>query len=255
MTMTAMIVNPYKATFAVSNWFDALVGRVLPQVREYISEHAYEDIIGDHSVQLDKDVFKALEGAGPNGGKSIISILKEQYGIELVALETVDINPPPEYRKDTIATWLATKAADRAVGETAGRIKQAVAVELGMSVQELDQQLKDPSFLSSPAYQNALAFAKDMVKRDRAGVKDIRIGSTDSTPFGRGTVAELAGGFAAAFAARDNSGSAGGRRDRQDPDNQGEDDSSQEGGRRKERRDNLRKITQKIEDNMDRGKG
>jgi len=42
---------------------------------------------------------------------------------------------------------------------------------------------------TTPAYQSALAFAKDMVKRDRAGaagdLRDIRVGSSDGTPFGK----------------------------------------------------------------------
>jgi len=49
-----------------------------------------------------------------------------------------------------------------------------------------------------------------MVKRDRAGaagdLRDIRVGSSDGTPFGKGTMAELVGGIAATFAAKDSGG-------------------------------------------------
>ena len=68
MTMTAMIVNPYKALFLVKDWFDALVMRVLPRVRQYISEHTYDEIINDKGVQLDEDVFKRVFGSWKDAG-------------------------------------------------------------------------------------------------------------------------------------------------------------------------------------------
>ena len=45
MTLTAAIVNPYKAMFAVTDWFAAMTSRVLPHVREFITRYTYEDMM------------------------------------------------------------------------------------------------------------------------------------------------------------------------------------------------------------------
>jgi len=202
MTMTTMITNPYKAMFRVKDWFDALVSRVLPCVREYISEHSYDEIIGDRDVKLDQDVFEALNQVGGNGEPSIISILKNEYGIVLVALETVNIDPPEGYRETTLAKWKAEQIAQKEAEETAGRILRAVAIEAGIEVGFLRARLDaDPSLRGKSAkdggFREAFDYAKDLVKRDRAGggLTDVRIGNADGTKLdpATATIASLIG--------------------------------------------------------------
>ena len=191
MTMTAMIINPYKALFLVREWFDALVGRVLPRVRQYISEHTYDKIINDPGTQLDKDVFALLnepDKADPKG-RSIIEILREEYGIALVALETINIDPPEGYREATLAKWKAQQTADKDMEETAGRILKSVARLAHISEDELKKKLeKDPKLRGLPnaegGFKEDFERAWDQVKRDRAGdgLEDIRVGNVDGTP-------------------------------------------------------------------------
>ncbi|MCX6718287.1 MAG: hypothetical protein NTY81_01640 [Candidatus Staskawiczbacteria bacterium] len=227
MTMTAMIINPYKALFLVRDWFDALVTRVLPRVRQYISEHEYDKIINDPGTQLDRDVFAMLAHDGPGGEPSIISILKNQYGIELLALETVNIDPPEGYREATLAKWSAQQTADKDMEETAGRILKSVARLAHITEDELKEKLDaNPKLRGIPnsegGFKDDFDRAWDQVKRDRAGasgdLRDIRIGSVDGTPFAQGSIAELIGGVAAAFAVKD---SGGGQRGVGNPGRQG----------------------------------
>lgn len=190
MTMTAMIVNPYKALFLVREWFDALVGRVLPRVRQYISEHEYDKIINDPGTQLDKDVFDLLgqpDRADPQN-RSILKILRDEYGIELVALETVNVDPPEGYREATLAKWKAQQTADKDVEETAGRILKSVAMSAHISVKELKKKLKKDDKLrgipnAQGGFKEDFDKAWDQVKRDRAGsgLRDVRVGNADGT--------------------------------------------------------------------------
>jgi hypothetical protein len=75
--------------------------------------------------------------------------------------------------------------AKGSVEETAGRVMAAVARELGLTVAELNKKLSNKRlhFAETPAYKEALAFAKDMLKRDRAAdagdLVDLRVGGTD----------------------------------------------------------------------------
>ncbi len=191
MTMTAMIVSPYRELFLVREWFDALVGRVLPRVRQYISEHTYDKIINDPGTQLDKDVFKLLQKpdkADPLK-RSILQILREEYGIELVALETVNVDPPEGYREATLAKWKAQQTADKDMEETAGRILKSVARLAHISEDEFKEKLKkNPKLRGLPNAQGGFKEdfdrAWDQVKRDRAGdgLEDIRVGNVDGSP-------------------------------------------------------------------------
>jgi len=205
ITMTVMVTNPYKAVFLIKNWFDALVLRILPFVRQYISEHTYDQIINNHGVQLDADVLKMLNQAGPNGELSIISTLKEQYGINLIALETVNVDPPEGYRETTLAKYQAQQTAERDTQETAGRILKSVAITSGLTVEELQIKLKKNPELkgilnNKGGFKEDFDFAKDQLKRDRAtasgNLSDIRVGNTDGTSFQEGAII---GSIAAAF--------------------------------------------------------
>jgi len=188
MTMTAMITNPYKAQFLVKDWFDASVSRVLPRVREYISEHTYDQIINDHTVQLDADVFKTLNQVGPNGEPSIVFTVKDKYGLTILALETVSVDPPEVYRKATLANWEAGQVATKETQETAGRILRSVAMLAHISEEELRKKLDgNPNLRGIPnsqgGYKEDFERAWDLLKRDRAGggLKDIRVSNADGT--------------------------------------------------------------------------
>ena len=187
MTMTAMIVSPYRALFLVREWFDAMTMRVLPCVREYISEHTYDEIIKAPG-RLDADVFKMLTGVDPVMDPNIISILKDQYGIELLALETVNVDPPEGYREATLAKWKAQQTADKDVEETAGRILKSVAMSAHISLKVLKRKLAKNDKLrgisnAQGGFKEDFDKAWDQVKRDRAGtgLRDVRVGNADGT--------------------------------------------------------------------------
>ncbi len=191
MTMTAMITNPYKALFLINDWFDALVTRVLPRVREYISNHTYDKLINDPDVQLDTEVFEMLKRfdlKGPKNGPSIWSVLKNQYGIELLALETVNIDPPSDYREATLRQFNAVQTAKAEAEETGGALDRMInqrinqlAKRLGLDpkTSEVRDYLKaNPDILRRFEEQQL-----DLLRRDRnkGGVRDIRVANADGS--------------------------------------------------------------------------
>jgi regulator of protease activity HflC (stomatin/prohibitin superfamily) len=231
MTMTARTINPHAAMFLVKDWYDALVGRVLPRVREYISEHKYEDIIRNKDIQLDADVFRALNQADPNGGQSIVSILRDQYGILLVALETINIDPPPEYRETTLKEYLAKQRVKVAkqnkvveAEETSGALELMVDRQIKMMKNKKGASLTLTKEDTLKIRQECL----NILLRERAlkagALKEVRLANADGTSFGSGSIAEIAGGIAAAILAKTSFGS-------------GSDDGKKKGGKRKDPKD------------------
>lgn len=205
MTMTVMITNPYKALFKVKNWFDALVSRVLPRVRQYISEHTYDELINSPDVHLDVEVLKMLRAPDPGGGASIDSILKEQYGITLVALETVNIDPPAEYRNTTLKKWVAQQDAEVEAEESGGALTLMV-----------ERQIEAMSKHHTLTTEDKIVIRKECMNillRNRAGksggLKDIRIANADGSSFATGSIASIVGAVAAAFASKESTGGGG----------------------------------------------
>lgn len=196
MTMTAMITNPFKSSFCVRDWFDALISRVLPCVRNYISKYSYEELINRPDVKLDTDVFRSMNMEGSKGEPSIASILQQEYGITLMALETINIDPPEGYREATVAKWKAQQTATKETEETVGRILLSVATEAGIEIDMLKAKLNaDPSLRGKSAneggFKEAFDYARDLVKRDRAGsgLTDVRVGNADGTKLDPATAA------------------------------------------------------------------
>lgn len=214
MTMTAMITNPYKALFLVKDWFDALVSRVLPRVRQYISEHTYDQIIYDPAVQLDADVFDMLHEKDPAdpSSRSILDILHQEYGIRLVALETVNVDPPENYRSSTLQKWQAAQNAAMEAEETGG----ALTLMVDQQIEAAQKHHK----LTKAEKKEIRAQCLNMLLRDRAaktgGLKDIRVANADGTSFGRGSIGEIVAGVAAAVTAAATGKTLGSQGDRKD---------------------------------------
>lgn len=197
ITMTARIVNPEKALFRVGNWYDALVSRILPRVRDYISAHTYGQIIGER--QLDTEVLKSLQEDRVEGGRTIIEVLIQDYGIELLALEMVNIDPPDGYREATLRQWTAKQKAKAEAEETGGALNLMAEARLKNLANRLGFKAKKVGDKTIPAHETdefkthlksnqALldqieTQSLDLLRRDRAGtgLRDIRVGNVDGT--------------------------------------------------------------------------
>ncbi len=209
-TLLAHVVNPTKFLFESANFYETMVGLVLPSVRECLNGFAYDETKGKKKKEeLSKIIWKELNDPNPDGSKSVISQLRDDYGIVIVALRIVNIDPSEEYRDITLTKWKAEREADaaRAVAkkqaeETEGRVIESVARANGITREELEKVLAtNPKMKGLPAIDGGLkedfAHARDLLKRDRAGagLEDIRVGNVDGTPLepGIATIAALFG--------------------------------------------------------------
>jgi hypothetical protein len=145
--------------------------------------------------------------------KLIFDRIEQRWGLRILegSIVVEDVDYELGYQQALQAKSKAQLEAGASVAETAGRVNLAVAEELGMTVEELKARLSaEPKFKKTPEYKEAVKFAKQLLVRDRAAAKgdlrDIRIGGSNGEPFGKGTLAEIVGGVAAAFAAKDAGG-------------------------------------------------
>ena len=89
-TLRAQIVNPQKALWAIGGWFPALISLIEPAVRNYVSQHTYEEV-NSKIANLDAAIF-----VGVRDKHTIIQELREDYGIKLKAIQCKGIAPTSE---------------------------------------------------------------------------------------------------------------------------------------------------------------
>lgn len=181
-----------------------------------------KDILGgfDHSQAIGKSNLAAIRDAAivffhdPNGlfyrsgicGKDP-NITNPGTGEVIIRVETV--NPTPELQRameaPVVAQYKADAAKDiakRKAEEIGGQILGTVARSHGMTVQELEADIKAypekrGKSIKEGGYAETFTYAEDQVKRDRAidGLEDIRVGNVDGTPLepGIATIAAMFG--------------------------------------------------------------
>lgn len=122
MTLTAKIVNPYKALFDVKNWFDTFIGRVQPAVRDYVNNVTYDALIRDD--QLDTTIFRKMVTDG------IIPDLNASYGIDLVKVEFREIKVTDDYQKTITAQLEGEMEARKRTASTMGAFWEMLAHDI-----------------------------------------------------------------------------------------------------------------------------
>lgn len=162
VVMTARVTNPYKALFSVSNWFDAVASRQVPYFREYISQHSYEEIITRNDVLPAKDVMRTLEDDG------ILDLLANSYGIEVTALETSKIDPPKEYRQDSLRKWKAGQMREERIISSIDTLMEMLARQTGQEVSILKDEFRTSPKAACEKYQTLLSVAQVFIEQQLA---------------------------------------------------------------------------------------
>ena len=213
---TMRVVHPYRYLFvSPADVMNQVVKRQNSVLRAWVrsGDQNHAQIVGGDSVRPWSELVDL-------GWKSVFEEIETDWGLRILENSIIvkEVGFDSEYQAALKAQSQAALQAKASVEETAGRILRSVAQMSGVDVDnpvELNEFMKklkdDPSLRGKSAseggYREAFDYAQDQVKRDRAGaagdLRDIRVGSSDGTPFGKGTIAEIIGGVAAAFAAKD----------------------------------------------------
>ncbi len=120
LTLTVRIINPYKALFVVENWYETMMNRVRPYVRDFVTTDTYAKFIKDN-LRIGEGITKRLEKEG------ILNELLDRYGIDIRKIEVNAIDPVEEFRKVVMAKVLALREKDRIITE-AGAEKQKLEI-------------------------------------------------------------------------------------------------------------------------------
>ncbi|MDO8486100.1 MAG: SPFH domain-containing protein [Candidatus Staskawiczbacteria bacterium] len=204
-TLLAHIVNPEKSLFATANFYDTMVGLVLPSVRECLKGFTFDEI--KDKDDLDEIIWAELKNPNPNEPKGVIGRLRDEYGIVIVALRIVNIDPPEEYRDITLTKWKAEREADAAEAVARAEAKKA-AGPIGLAMNEWvnGEKGKKESMAQTRArlrktgeYEKHKKLLADQINRSRGTVQERKIDITSGgEPLTGGSIASIAGSIAAA---------------------------------------------------------
>lgn len=206
-TLLARVVNPVKSLFATANFYDTMIGLVLPSVRECLKGYTFDDL--KKKDDLDEIIWHTLDEPNPDPEhhQSVIGRLLEEYGLEIVALRIVNIDPPEEYRDITLTKWKAERAADAAKAVAEAEAKKA-AGPIGLAMDEWVKREKESGetlsqtrtrLRKSGEYERHKKLLADQINRSRGTVQERKVDiSSGGEPIGTGSIASIAGTIAAA---------------------------------------------------------
>ena len=101
--VTARIVNPYMALFAVQDWLEAFINRIRPSVRNQMTSKPYKDLTVQTGA-IGQDIFM--------GSEVLRKEFNKRYGIELRAVQVKEIDPPEDLRDITLKKVVAEREAE-----------------------------------------------------------------------------------------------------------------------------------------------
>lgn len=165
------VINPYKALFQIQNWYEAVLNRIRPYVRDFASTRQYAKLISQ-SERIGQQIRKKLEE-----GK-IIDSFENEYGIEIVSLELKNIDPPQDVRERTLKKFSAQREAEARTEAITGALITMLSRETGMKEKEVKEKLLDGSFPQAVLERNLELLKRDM-SLDRGALMDIRITGVD----------------------------------------------------------------------------
>ena len=98
--LTGKVVNPYKSAFAVQRWLEAVMNRIVPWVRDQLTQSTYAEFIKAEEA-IGKRVF--------DGSVELRQEFEKEYGFKVEAIEISKIDPAPEWREATLRETLAKR--------------------------------------------------------------------------------------------------------------------------------------------------
>lgn len=110
VVLTIRVINPYKNLFAVQNWLETIINRTKPAVRDAITRKEYAELIKDKEA-VGREIYKIIKE------RKLLKEFKSRYGVKVREIEVKEINPPKDYREDTLKKYRAEREKERIIIE------------------------------------------------------------------------------------------------------------------------------------------
>jgi len=186
LIITAAIVNAIKARFNVQNWYETMMSRIYPYVRDCITKHTFDELIKT-DIRIDKIIWDRLIEEG------IIAEFYDRYGVKIRKIEVRNFDPQREYRELTLREYDAEKDAGARTQKTTGALMRMIAQVTGKRIEDIQKEIE----LDSSAKEKFINMCSDLLARQMAidgkSFFDIRYGGPDGMSAILSTIATALG--------------------------------------------------------------
>lgn len=177
LAITARIINPKKAWFDVTHWFDVFMARMRAPVRSFINNRTYEEMLlaseeeGEEGKTLDEQILEELgttEEERRQNKEDIIDVLSDRYGIEVIAIQCSRFSLTGEDQAALVKKWRAQREAEQRSESTFGAINAMIAKAIGKSIKDVEEDFdRDPGAFFT-RYRPIVEMAKDFIEQQIA---------------------------------------------------------------------------------------
>ncbi|MBU3964185.1 hypothetical protein KJ562_00400 [Patescibacteria group bacterium] len=126
------VVNPYKALFVAQNWLELTIQPLRAAVRDKVTGKTYDEHIKKAS-DIGKDIFNELSILG-----GPIPEIENEYGIKVISLGVISIDPPADYRAATLKKFNAEMDKEATI-VTAEATREKASIEADGEVARLEK--------------------------------------------------------------------------------------------------------------------
>jgi len=176
--LTARVVNPRKALFAVQSWLETIINRTKPAVRDSITSKPYKLLI-QRAEAIGEEIYEKLEE------ELLEKEFLNRYGIDVRKIEVKEINPREEYRDATLKKWLGQREAEARATATAGTLFEMITEQTGISQKDIQRMLRENPKEFVAKYKDLLTQNLDLIHRrmaiDGDSFVDIRVQGAEGT--------------------------------------------------------------------------
>lgn len=134
--LTLRVVNPYRSRYAVHDWLETVINRFRPVIRDRVAQATYDELLASRT-SLGGELFSATQ--------ALRREFYDRYGVETVAVEIREIEPPADYRETTTAQYRAEQAALATIkaAEAAAKAVELDGEAKAKALKALAEVLKD----------------------------------------------------------------------------------------------------------------
>lgn len=171
-----MVVNPYKATFMIQNWYRAVSNLIIGDLRDFIRNKSYEELINPESGKssLNEMIWDQITKNG------LAKDIEDKYGVRIIKLTVVEIGPADEeYARATLRRIIAEKnqeaikveaqsEAFKRSTETMGLVTEMFLSRTKMTQDQLASHLSEDPENFEKKYGRIFTECIDFVQREMA---------------------------------------------------------------------------------------
>ncbi|MDP2947145.1 MAG: hypothetical protein Q8N88_03440 [Nanoarchaeota archaeon] len=132
----AKIINPYKTSYEIQDWLEAVMARVIKAITSALTEKDFQEWIDSNGQDLSRRICDDPQT------QELMAEAPNLYGVKITLIEILEIDPGEEFRKITLSKYQGERETDKMVANTAEAVVKMMAAVSGITLDEMRAEIK-----------------------------------------------------------------------------------------------------------------